>query len=241
MSHDVTLSSFLKDVRNHEMTIISDDGDVCRHIQFKRPSTSNYYFNVTTWNGYLCISGDMGTYVFSRLYDMFQFFRDDTMRVNYGYWGEKLSLISRHAGHLEFDRELVKQFFTDRVNDICNDIDDLFELASDDERAKYSTPDAMAVAFRAGVEDRLKWADLGEWRFVSEIESFELNIAECLNLTDDFDWVVSERLSYHFKWCCYAIVWAIKQYDRSKNPIVIPSYYQPVLAPTSSERLDGAL
>lgn len=48
---------------------------------------------------YLCYTGDMGTYVFQRLTDMFEFFRTDReykkrnggkLAVNLSYWGEKL-------------------------------------------------------------------------------------------------------------------------------------------------------
>ena len=50
---------FAKDTATHAMTILRDDG-LYRHLRFKRPNTSSYYFDIITWPGYLAITGDMG-------------------------------------------------------------------------------------------------------------------------------------------------------------------------------------
>ncbi len=71
---------FLKDVANHEMQIIRDDG-VQRHLRFKKPGTMCYHFDLITWGGHLCYTGDMGTYVFTRVHDMFDFFRMGDQQV----------------------------------------------------------------------------------------------------------------------------------------------------------------
>lgn len=99
---------FLGHVENHTMAIELDNG-VFRSIKFSRDGSSVFYFRITTWPGHLCISGDMGTYVFARLSDMFTFFRGDTLEINIGYWTEKLQSISRFgstdgSAH-EFDPE----------------------------------------------------------------------------------------------------------------------------------------
>lgn len=78
---------FPRDTSKHEMTVLHDDG-LYRHLRFARPGTNNMSFNIVTWPGYLAYSGDMGDYMFTRLTDMFDFFRGD--RINPGYWGEKL-------------------------------------------------------------------------------------------------------------------------------------------------------
>ena len=76
-----TEQSFLKDVAEHQMTVLRDDG-VNRHVQFRRPGTICMGFELITWPGYLCYTGDMGTYVFRRLEDMFEFFRTDRYIVD---------------------------------------------------------------------------------------------------------------------------------------------------------------
>ena len=65
---------FTSDIAQHQMQVIRDDG-VSRHLRFKRPNTMCMHFDLLTWPGYLCYTGDMGTYVFRRLEDMFPFFR----------------------------------------------------------------------------------------------------------------------------------------------------------------------
>lgn len=229
MNETVTQLSFLNDVIRHEMIIVADTEDF-KHIRFSQPDSDNCHFDITTWADHLCISGDIGTYVFQRVYDIFETFHNDKMRVNYSYWGQKLEAISKYGGYREFDSELVSQSIKERVNSICDDIEGYFDCASEEEREEYPTPELMSAAFREEVKDHFMWEDLGEYRFISAIESFESSVAECLKLVDDdWDWMTTEKLSYQYQWCCHAIVWAIKQYNRSKSPIVICSYYQPVV------------
>jgi len=42
-----TLERFLDDVKNHQLTIVQNDG-VYRHLTFKNPNDCNQYFNITT-------------------------------------------------------------------------------------------------------------------------------------------------------------------------------------------------
>lgn len=56
--------------------MLHEDG-IYRHIRFRQPGTMCMHFDLITWPGYLCYTGDMGTYVFTRLADMFEFFRTD--------------------------------------------------------------------------------------------------------------------------------------------------------------------
>lgn len=97
----ITEQQFLKEVDQHVMEVIRDDG-LYRQIRFRRPDTMCMHFDLITWPGYLCYCGDMGTYVFSRLEDMFEFFRTDReyakrqgrqLGINLGYWSEKLQAV----------------------------------------------------------------------------------------------------------------------------------------------------
>ena len=63
---DDTVARFQHDIATHQVVILRDDG-VYRHIRFKRPTTMCMHFDLVTWPGYLCYSGDMGCFVFSRL------------------------------------------------------------------------------------------------------------------------------------------------------------------------------
>ena len=116
----------LKDLATHEMRVIHDGGIFHRHLRFRRPESSVFWFDIITYPGSLVIDGDMGTYVFRRLDDMFEFFRTesvhikgDGLKINPGYWCEKLTAVDRHAGYTEFTErrfiEAVKQDFDDWV------------------------------------------------------------------------------------------------------------------------------
>lgn len=87
-----TLQDFLNDVKNHELIIHKDDG-IYRHITLRDPKTINLLFNITTFPDYLVITGDMGTITFSRVDDMFKFFRNDELNINPNYWAEKIQAI----------------------------------------------------------------------------------------------------------------------------------------------------
>lgn len=75
MSHDKdVLNRFLINTANHTMKIHRDDG-IYRHLEFSRNGSNSYRFDLVTWPGYLCVTGDMGTWTFSRIADMFDFSR----------------------------------------------------------------------------------------------------------------------------------------------------------------------
>jgi len=77
------------------------------------------HFDLLTWPGYLCYTGDMGTYVFRRLHDMFQFFRRGESIgercIDIRYWAEKLEAIDRVDGV----REWTPEKFREEVRDFC--------------------------------------------------------------------------------------------------------------------------
>ncbi|WP_435336104.1 hypothetical protein [Klebsiella pneumoniae] len=82
-------SRFLIDTAFHRLEIIRDDG-LYRHLRMQQPGTSCYYYDVITWPGYLTVTGDMGTWTFSRIADMFDFFGAWEGGINTHYWAEKL-------------------------------------------------------------------------------------------------------------------------------------------------------
>lgn len=73
---DLQESRFLADVKDHKISIVRDDG-VYRHVRFAKPETVCMHFDLITWPGYLAYVGDMGAFTFTRLRDMFEFFRGD--------------------------------------------------------------------------------------------------------------------------------------------------------------------
>lgn len=193
------LERFQETIGEHQLTIVHDDG-LHRHLSCARPQSSDRYFNITTWPGFLCISGDMGCYVFQRIEDMFAFFRNDEMGINPGYWAEKLQ-----AGPSIAPEEISKEWVEDKFR---LEIKEWFDDATED----WSEED-KAEAWEEVESEVLSEAD-NEWRAINAAMEFRFNDEE---LFQDFWEVDCKQWKTHYLWCCYAIVWAIQQYDAAKQ------------------------
>lgn len=195
---------FLKNTAEHQMTVLREDG-VDRHIRFRKPGTVCYGFDLITWPGHLCITGDCGTYVFARINDMFGFFRMDPqehkegLSINPGYWGEKLLAIGTNAGYREFDeekfKERVKEHFDEWVEYRCLDTDAAGDLWERIEEEVLHHTDNEHEAY-----DAVYTFHHGDFSFI-----------------DFFDGGGTQRYTFHYIWCLYAIAWGIQQYDKEKS------------------------
>ena len=200
-----TEDRFLADTANHKMTVIRDAG-VDRHIRFRKPGTICYGFDLITWHGHLCITGDCGTYVFQRIEDMFGFFRTDPgwakrhpeqkLFINSGYWGEKLISIDRHGGYREFDKDR----FKDRVTEYFTDWKESEEPTAEQAEEMWEQIDSMVLS---AMEDGEHQAYQAAYEFKHDGFQF----------VDFFDGGGAERYTFHYLWCLYAIVWGIQRYD----------------------------
>jgi hypothetical protein len=186
----VTVESFLADVANHKLTVRMDNG-CYRHLVFRQPiNTWNMWFEIVTWPNMLTIHGDMGTWSFSRVEDMFTFFRSDQLRINASYWSEKIESESRFGGpHKTFIPEIFKGNVLSSLDGYGlsgRQIVEIAELLRDQvfcEEEESSARRALA-AFKHE-----------EFRFS---DSWEID---------------GKGYTYHYLWCLHAIVWAIQQYD----------------------------
>lgn len=115
-----TEETFTRDVARHQMAVILDKGEH-RHLTFRQPDSSDMHFHITTWPGYLSISGDMGCYVFARVRDMFRFFRGDG--INLGYWAEKIQAADR-CGVKEFDPDRLAAYVEEEIKDWPEEVQD---------------------------------------------------------------------------------------------------------------------
>jgi len=209
--YECTEPRFLDDVKNHQINIVKDDG-AHRFVRFKRANNSSYWFDLITWPGFLCISGDYGTYVFSRTEDMFDFFRmknndfnknkDRLLNINPGYWGEKLEATGRQ-GYMKFD----SAEFEDKVKR-C------FELCFDNE--KYSEEVKKEVWEQIESEVIYYSHDEHEANKAAYDFSCGLPDGEIFELVDFFDYGSAERFTWHYIWNLYAIVWGIAKYEQEK-------------------------
>lgn len=199
---------FVRDVAEHEMTVLKDDG-LYRHLRFQRVGASFYWFDLVTWPGVLAVSGDCGTFVFSRTRDMFEFFRPSGARggfedarwgINPDYWSEKLRApSSRDVRIYTYDafKAHVLEWLAD-ARDYYGDLED-----EDDLRA-----------FKAAVDEQIlddpdgeAYRDEGEAH--RRLRDFEHGGR---SISDSWEWDLREY-DWQFLWCCWAIVWGIGQYD----------------------------
>lgn len=228
---------FQRDTAGHEMTIVHDDG-LHRHLQFKAPGASFYGFELVTWPGSLAIRGGMDGFMFSRIMDMFEFFRGK--RINPDYWAEKT----------EGGRDSCKRYSQEKF---CQVVKERFV----EEVRDGGTPRGLGKAVRAEIlnSDEIGWEDDAR-RVLDEFEYGALFKVSCLcgdaaefaeeygaslwrsshirsssavhhrssvervegfRFDDTWDWDFREYTA-QFLWCCHAIVWGIRQYDKARVP-----------------------
>lgn len=197
---------FLRDTDTHAISVLRADA-LYRHVRFRRPGTSTYYFDLITWPGALCYTGDMGTYVFSRLADMFEFFRSDRkegeLNINPSYWSEKLLAVDggRASGSATRFSEAI---FTRVVNEYVADWLAGHELSEED-------AEELRAEVQEEIIERIEPQDENySYRLVHEF-SHEVG-GESFYFQDLLDHNFHEYTS-SFLWCCYALVWGIQQYD----------------------------
>lgn len=215
MADSCTQERFLKDVADHVLHVDRDDG-VYRHLRFRRPGTYCFGFDIITYPGHLVMSGDMGSWVFTRLNDMFDFFREkargkdpDALHINRSYWAEKLVAINR-GGVKEFSYDTFEQ----KVRDVVAEWQkEQGEQAESDIEGGQSNPKPYVVPddLQDLIDDLLSAGQDGEHAAHLALQDFD-DPEKRIHFTDTWEWDLTEY-TFHYVWGCYAIAWAIKQYD----------------------------
>lgn len=182
MNNSEQAQNYLND-RDYKMKILHDEG-VFRTLQFTHGDSTASHFLITTWPGHLCISGDMGAFVFSRTQDMITFFSGDG--VNPQYWAEKVQAESRFGkGIASFSLDS----FIEQMNEEKKQL--LLDGASEDDVAD-------SFSMLSFVED--EYSAVNFFRDFS-LEGFEL------------DWETShDEYNFHHLFACYAINYACNLY-----------------------------
>ena len=216
MSLEPTEQSFLKDVANHEMHVLHEDG-VYRHVRFKNPDSSCMHFDLITYPGYLVYSGDMGCFVFSRLRDMFEFFRTDRqhqkgdgLKINKGYWAEKLQAVDGNRSYVEGVKEFDEDKFTRNV------MEHLVTWIRN--HADHTTKDERRELWDAVIDEviRVDGDSCGHRQQVAAHDfTHRVNKEVGEFYFQDFFECDCTRYTHRFLWCCYALAWGIKKYDES--------------------------
>lgn len=212
---------FLSDVSSHQMEVIRDDG-ASRHIRFKTPGTVCYFFDLITWPGSLCITGDCGTYVFQRLTDMFEFFRTDRthrrdpskLAINLQYWTEKLVAVDggRRGGNVkEFDPDAFTKVINEYRVQWMRDAKESGTLDKENRRLLWESVDDQVLF---NLEDGGDRAQMAAYDFNYD-PSGGSRSRESWSFTDLFEHDFTEY-THSIVWNCYALAWGIEQYDLAK-------------------------
>lgn len=214
-----TQERFLKDCAEHQMEIVRDDG-INRHLKLKKPGTSAYWFEIVTWPGVLAIRGDCGAYLFSRLADMFEFFRTKPERLKAGelyinkpYWMEKIIAVDSNCGQ----KGSATKFSVDRFK---REVVSWFRRKTGEDNYWETRKDRWAI-WKAIREDILEETDSHDeshnWSLLRDFSVWMEDDCEYQykNFFDDWE-AQCREYDFHFLWNCYAIAWAIQQYDAAK-------------------------
>lgn len=199
---------FARDTNNHQMTVLHDDS-LYRHLRFKSPDCGMYWFDLITVPGALIFRGDGDSFVFSRIQDMFEFFRSPGGQINPGYWSEKLT--SGRERVKQYDEEILRTHVQEEVAEALRDDPSLAGLA---EAVQQEILDADETGFEAEmlrvVSDFEFYKDESDRYRHGKTPDFQFHDAWEWNCRD-YDW--------WFLWTCHAIIWAIAQYDALRSAV----------------------
>jgi len=223
---DCTQERFLRDVANHEMLILRDDG-LNRHVRFKEPGTSCYCFDLITWPGYLCYTGDMGTFVFRRIDDMFEFFGHDrayhasrgrALAINLGYWGEKLVAVDANGAS---SGGKAKEFDLEKFTRVINEYRVGWmrrgkERGTLDKEQRRQLWEQVQEEVLDRAEDGEHYAQAAAYEFSFRKDPYVRSDDQPVWQFDDLFEHDFTDYTHTFTWCCYALAWGIQKYDEAK-------------------------
>ena len=197
-------TQFLSEVAEHKIRVIRDEG-LYKHFSVSKPGDSNQSFEIILFPSHLVITGDMGTYCFSRARDMLQWFVKESgsamasPEAEIGRWhkslvsvdaqmGAKKKSLSMALGRISENREFYIAEHPDYKDTIESEFDDLV-LCSED-----------------GVDVLL-----------NEMYNFKLLLPDEHHPFSDIDFRDVEAYVSQFAWCCYAINYTIGEYLKSNK------------------------
>lgn len=189
---------FLETVKDHKLTIEIDDG-FNRSILCKPDNSYIRYFRVVTYKGGLLITGDMGSWCFERLPDMFEFFGGKS-EINYHYWAEKLVCYDAKNEPYEFDDELFNKEVMERFKEYFKD-----ECEGDPE---------FLLGFKECL-DVSEYTDLSFYR-INKVSEFLDNHGLCSGFMESV-YNSGRKQNSRLEWCMNAIVWCIQEYNNIKK------------------------
>lgn len=199
-----SLIRFIRDVSSHQLEVIREDG-LYRHLRFSRPTTRAYSFDIVTWPGYLTVTGDMGTWTFSRITDMFDFFGGarESFYINPGYWSEKFEAGTGRSRHdspcYEFDGKAFDKGLQEWLESYLEDCEDEDDATTAKEAVRELTGNDFS-------RESYAYHALNDAYLPNDVSSYDISEGMGLSMAH----------SFHYLWICYAIAWGIERYNNKK-------------------------
>lgn len=210
-------SRFLIDTAFHRLEIIRDDG-LYRHLRMQQQGTSCYYYDVITWPGYLTVTGDMGTWTFSRIADMFKFFGAWEGGINTSYWSEKLEAgagcSAREMLAKEYNHEAFCKSLKESLSDYLEDEEGLEPEEDEDWDDDDDTPDSDKARVREIVRELCRAGFNNDFEAYNAV--YDADWPERFSAWDICDGLTFKTYTSHFRWILFAITWAISKYHNAK-------------------------
>lgn len=205
-ARDKIRQRFLNDTKGHTMDIRHDDG-VYRDIVFSRNGSSMFLFSLATTPGTLLYTGDMGTFVFRRTQDMFQFFHHPSQNAprhpDFSYWHEKLEAADKHDGSCSDSKEILFERLREFISD---DPDDDMDRST-------------KVEIKSFIDDlESRSEDMHFVEIYREADQFYIgpNTSPDFHFSDLWDYNY-KAFTDRFIWACYAIQWGVAKYFSHKQ------------------------
>lgn len=169
---------------NHVIEALKMDG-LYRHWRCQEPDNFNRYFEIVTWPGSICFTGDMGEYLFQRCPDMVLFMRRSAL--SYQYAAEKCVA---NDGRL---RKWEEGIFRETLAEVLDGAKQ--ELGDSGDEEDFSAFNSI----------REKIEEIESEFSVYESEHDAIRAMYELDLWDEIP--DCKCLTYHFLWCLHAIKW----------------------------------
>jgi hypothetical protein len=192
----------LSEIADHELTVLHDDG-LYRHLRFMAPGSSFYWFDLVTWPGVLVINGDCGTFTFSRVRDMLEFFESDAGQINPHYWAQKLRGPTDGTRSAQtYDPETFERRLRAWARDATGKWGEHEEVY----------PHLLLGALEREVFRCPWWAEWGTYDTEQDAHALLAELAEADVVgSETWEWDLRDW-HWQFLWCCWAIVEGIKRY-----------------------------
>lgn len=185
---------FARQTENHVMEIRLNN-NIYRHLYFKNPNLFAHWFEIVTFPGVLVYNGYHGCYCFSRINDMFEFFRNQN--PNPCYWQEKI--LDRREGGLIYSGKEVQKHLHEVWQDFCEEHKGIW---TKEEKQDYTRE------FEEEILDKCYCPE-------------EFKALGCTELDSGFFFDPCELdpriYSEQYLWACCAIPWAIAQFDKAQG------------------------